>query len=131
LPGDGYSGVLVDTSVWVDHFRQRNDALAALLELDQVMVHPLIVGEIACGTPPQRHRTLSDLNALQPTRQASVREVMDFIERERLFGLGCGLVDLLLLASILMTPGAELWTLDKRLCGLADRFGVLYQPTRH
>ena len=124
-------GVLVDTSVWVDHFRRRNDALADLLELDQVLAHPLIVGEIACGTPPQRDRTLSDLNALQPSRQASVQEAMNFIEHERLFGQGCGLVDLLLLASTLMTPGVELWTLDKRLCALADRFGVMYQPALH
>ncbi|MBN8454476.1 PIN domain-containing protein [Accumulibacter sp.] len=125
------TGVLVDTSVWVDHFRQRNEALAALLELDRVMLHPLIIGEIACGTPPQRNRTLLDLNALQPTRQASVQEVMDFIEHERLFGLGCGLVDLLLLASTLMTPDAELWTLDKRLGALANRFGVMHRPNEH
>ncbi len=95
------------------------------------MVHPLIVGEIACETPPQRNRTLLDLNALQPTRQASVQEVMDFIEHERLFGLGCGLVDLLLLASTLMTPDAELWTLDQRLGALANRFGVMHRPTAH
>ena len=95
------------------------------------MLHPLIIGEIACGTPPQRNRTLLDLNALQPTRQASVQEVMDFIEHERLFGLGCGLVDLLLLASTLMTPDAELWTLDKRLGALANRFGVMHRPTEH
>jgi hypothetical protein len=56
---------------------------------------------------------------------------MDFIESQRLFGLGCGLVDLLLLASTLMTPGAELWTLDKRLCALAERFGVMHRPTLH
>lgn len=61
------NGVLVDTSVWVDHFRQRNEALAGLLELDQVLTHPLIVGEIACGTPPRRERTLTDLDALQPS----------------------------------------------------------------
>jgi predicted nucleic acid-binding protein len=125
------NGVLVDTSVWVDHFRQGNAALAELLKLDLVRMHPLIVGEIACGTPPQRDRTLLDLNALQPSQQASVREVMDFIERERLFGLGCGLVDLLLLASTLMTPGVELYTLDKRLHALTDRFGVMYRPARH
>lgn len=123
--------VLVDTSVWVDHFRRRNAALANLLELDRVLVHPLIIGEIACGTPPQRNRTLSSLNALQPSRQASVPEVIDFVERERLFGLGCGLVDLMLLASTLMTPGAELWTLDRRLRALADRFGVMYRPGPH
>ncbi|MCL2636122.1 MAG: type II toxin-antitoxin system VapC family toxin [Betaproteobacteria bacterium] len=123
--------VLVDTSVWVDHFRQRNGALADLLTLDLVMMHPLILGEIACGSPPKRKQTLSDLRSLQQARQASIREVIDFIERERLFGSGCGLVDMLLLASTLMTPGAELWTLDKRLCTLAERFGVMHRPTLH
>jgi predicted nucleic acid-binding protein len=123
--------VLVDTSVWVDHFRQKNDALVSLLELDLVMMHPLVIGEIACGTPPNRTQTLSDLQGLQQTQQASIREVVDFIERERLFGLGCGLVDLLLLASTLMSPGAELWTLDKRLSVLAERFNVLHRPTLH
>ncbi|MBK6998887.1 MAG: type II toxin-antitoxin system VapC family toxin [Rhodoferax sp.] len=124
-------GVLVDTSVWVDHFRQRNRMLVNLLELDLVMVHPLVVGEIACGTPPNRIQTLRDLDGLQATQQASVREVLAWIEQERLherlFGLGCGLVDMLLLASTRMTPGAELWTLDKRLAALATRFGIMHQ----
>ena len=111
-------GVLVDTSVWVDHFRRQNNALTDLLELDLVMAHPLVVGEIACGTPPHRIQTLTDLGSLQQAQLASVREVMDFIERERLFGAGCGLIDLMLLASTLITPGTELWTLDKRLSGL-------------
>lgn len=124
-------GVLVDTSVWVDHFRQRNGALVDLLELDLVMVHPLVVGELACGTPPNRAQTLPDLLGLQQIQQASIREVMDFIERERLFGLGCGLVDLLLLASTLISPGVALWTLDKRLSALAERFGVSHQPNLH
>lgn len=121
-------GILVDTSVWVDHFRQCNNALLGLLEHDLVMAHPLIVGELACGTPPKRHETLSDLNSLQQPQQASIREALSFIERERLFGSGCGLVDILLLASTLITPGVELWTLDKRLRALAERFGVMHQP---
>lgn len=123
--------VLVDTSVWVDHFRQANEALIDLLGLDLVMTHPLVIGEIACGTPPNRTQTLADLGGLQQTQQAGIREVMDLIEREQLFGLGCSLVDLLLLASTLLTPGAELWTLDKRLSALATRFGVMHQPTLH
>lgn len=125
------NGVLVDTSVWVDHFRRRDDALVDLLGLDLVMVHPLVLGEIACGTPPDRGRTLADLQALSPTRQAGIQEVIDLVERERLFGLGCGLVDLLLLASTLLTPGANLWTLDKRLSLLSDRFGVMHRPASH
>ena len=60
-----------------------------------------------------------------------MREVVDFIDHERLLGLGCGLVDLLLLASTLMSPGVELWTLDKRLSALAQRFSVLHRPTLH
>jgi predicted nucleic acid-binding protein len=123
--------VLVDTSVWVDHFKVGNDVLIELLELDLVMAHPLIVGEIACGTPPRRSQTLSDLNGLQQAQQVSGREVLEFIERERLFGLGCGLVDLMLLASALMTPGVELWTLEKRLTTLAGRFSVLHRPIMH
>lgn len=123
--------VLVDTSVWVDHFRRHNAALAGLLDLDLVMIHPMVLGELACGTPPSRVQTLADLGRLQPTQQASLREVMAFVERERLFGLGCGLVDITLLASTLMTPGVELWTLDKRLSALAERFGLLHSAALH
>jgi hypothetical protein len=57
--------------------------------------------------------------------------MLTLIEREGLFGLGCGLVDITLLASTLLTPGAQLWTLDKRLCELADRCAVLFIPPRH
>lgn len=123
--------VLVDTSVWVDHFRHRNAALIALLELDLVMVHPLVLGEIACGTPPRREQTLKDLDRLLQARQASVREALVLVERERLFGSGCGIVDVLLLASTMMTPDAELWTLDKYLHALAERFGVMHRPGPH
>jgi predicted nucleic acid-binding protein len=123
--------VLIDTSVWVEHFRENNPALSELLALDVALTHPMVIGELSCGTPPDRSRTLSDLAALGHTQQASLAEVMEFIEREQLFGLGCGLIDLLLLASTLMTPGTELWTLDKRLSALASRFAVLHHPVRH
>ncbi len=124
-------GVLVDTSVWVDHFRLHNSALTTLLEADMVLMHPMVLGELACGTPPARAQTLADIERLQQAQQASVREVVDFIGREKLYGLGCGLVDMVLLASVLMTPGVALWTLDKRLCVLAERFGVLHRAVQH
>jgi predicted nucleic acid-binding protein len=121
--------VLVDTSVWVDHFRNRNEDLVKLLTLDLVLSHPLIVTEIACGTPPApRSRTLSDLATLPRARQATLDEVRGFIEREKLYGLGCGVVDLALLASTLLTPGSRLWSLDKRLLQLAQRFDVAFRP---
>ena len=121
--------VLVDTSVWVDHFRRPNAVLAELMVLDQVLTHPLVVGELACGTPPEpRLRTLGDMALLLPADQAAPAEVRDFIEREALFDLGCGWIDLTLLASTLMTSSAQLWTMDKRLASLATRFGVCFAP---
>lgn len=124
--------VLIDTSVWVDHFRRRNDRLVELIVMDQALTHPLIVGELACGTPPApRLQTLADIALLQVATPASVPETMDFIEREKLYGLGCGWVDLTLLASTLITPGAILWTRDKRLAALAERFEVALQTPFH
>lgn len=124
--------VLVDTSVWVDHFRHVNASLVDLLSLDLAMTHPMVVTELACGTPPAlRERTLADIAALPQSRQASLAEVRELIEREKLFGLGCGLVDLTLLGSAMLTTGARLWTLDQRLRRLAERFQVAYLPARH
>lgn len=124
-------GVLVDTSVWVNHFRELNQGLIDLLDCDAVLIHPMVVAELACGTLPSRTGTLSSLAALQQSQQASLSEVMDFIEREKLYGQGCGIVDMILLASTLITPGAELWTLDKRLSSLSEKFGVMYYPRLH
>ncbi len=87
----------------------------------------MVLGEIACGTPPEpRVRTLNDIALLSPVAQASPEEVLGFIEREHLYGLGCGLIDLTLLASTLISPGAQLWTLDRRLTRLAQRFEVAF-----
>ena len=119
------NGVLIDTSVWIEHFRNGNDALVKLLLQDAVLTHPLVIGEIACGTPPApRTRTLGDLRQLAMVQDASLRETLAFVERESIYGLGCGLIDMVLLTSTLITPGAKLWTLDKRLAGLAERFGA-------
>jgi predicted nucleic acid-binding protein len=125
------SQVLVDTSVWVAHFRNRDAALVSLLQADRVLMHPMVLGELACGNPSNRQQTLANLALLQQTQTASLQEVVNFVEQEKLFGLGCGLVDMVLLASILITPGAQLWTWDKRLTALAERYGVGYQSSVH
>jgi hypothetical protein len=91
-------------------------------------MHPMVLGEIACGTPPDRLLTLKNLSLLRPMQVATVDETLRFVETEQLYGQGCGLVDMLLLASTIITPGAQLWSLDKRLSALAERFGVIYQP---
>ncbi len=124
--------VLVDTSVWIDHFRNGNEALVDLIGLDLALIHPMVIAEIACGTPPSpRTQTLNNLGLLQPCIQASLCAVTEFIERERLYGIECGVVDITLLASTLITPCAELWTLDKRLADLAGRFSVAHRSILH
>jgi len=101
-----------------------------LLALDAVLTHPMVLGNLRAALRP-RARVLADMEALQQIQQASLREVMVVVEREKLYGLGCGFVDMVLLASTLMTPGTELWTLDKRLCTLAERFGTMHRPALH
>jgi predicted nucleic acid-binding protein len=117
--------VLVDSSIWVAHFRKGNEVLQSLLEADRVLCHPLIVLEIACGTPPApRERTIGDLKRLRQSVVATTDETLALMERERLQGLGCGAVDLALLASAILTPESRLWTVDRNLDVLARRMDV-------
>jgi predicted nucleic acid-binding protein len=118
--------VLADTSVWIAHFRKPNPALQTLLSADQVLCHPMVLIEIACGTPPApRERTLSDLRQPRSAGVGSTDETLALIEREQLQDSGCGVIDLMLLASALLTSDAVLWTLDKNLRALAARFDIL------
>lgn len=122
------SGVLADTSVWVAHFRRANPVLQNLLANDQLYCHPLIVIELACGTPPApRDITISDLMRLRNATIANTDEVLALIESERCYDAGCGAVDVALLASTLLTPDTRLWTVDNSLDALAQRLGVGFE----
>ena len=124
--------VLVDTSVWVRHFREADIHLQELLVQDSVLMHPMVHAELACGTPPApRADTLAALAMLRPSLEASIPETLAFLEKNKLFGKGCGLVDLSLLASTLITPGALLWTADRRLAELAAQLGVAHAIPTH
>ncbi len=93
------SGVLVDTSVWIRHFRRADPVLAHLLMTDEVLMHPLVLLELACGTPPApRSRTLGLLQQLRQSAAATPDETLALIERKRLFDTGCGAVDISLVA---------------------------------
>jgi predicted nucleic acid-binding protein len=124
------TGVLVDSSVWVAHFRRTDPLLQSLLAADQVFCHPLVVIEIACGPPPApRERTLADLKRLRSSTIATTSEILEFIESEKLEDSGCGAVDMTLLASVRLTPDAALWTVDKNLDALASRCGVAFRAS--
>ncbi len=107
--------ILVDTSVWIDHFRRGNAALAELLERGEVLTHPLVIGELACGQLKRRREILDLLHALPPATVASEAETLLFIERRKLMGKGMGYIDAHLLASVTLTDDASLWTVDRKL----------------
>lgn len=114
---------LVDTSVWVAHLRTGNDRLAALLRAGQVLSHPFVIGELACGNLRNRQEILALLAALPRASVADHGEVMTLLESSHLFGRGLGWVDLHLLASALLSRCA-LWTLDRPLQRAASALKV-------
>ncbi|NLS02898.1 PIN domain nuclease [Rhizobium sp. P32RR-XVIII] len=107
--------ILVDTSVWVDHLRASDPNLRDFLEAREVLSHPFIIGEISLGNLPQYDLVLSSLELLPKAVKASDEDVLHLIKQRKLFGIGIGYVDAHLLASVLLTPEARLWTRDKRL----------------
>ena len=123
--------VLVDSSVWVGHFKQRNDHLVALLEEGAVVCHPYIVGELACGTPPTRKAVIGLLSALESAPVATQEELLSMMDVRQLYGRGCGFVDMSLLASALLSEKTLIWTLDKRLELLATESSKGYRPALH
>ena len=116
--------ILVDTSVWIEHFRAGNDRLKRLLLEEQVLCHPFVVGELACGTLQKRGEILSMLKALPAADLLENEEVMSFLEIQRLYVHGLGWVDAHLLASTMLT-GCAIWTFDKPLRRAAAALHVL------
>lgn len=116
--------ILVDTSVRVDHLRAGDKALGSLLDAGMVLAHPFVIGELALGNLRQREIVLSALSNLPHASVATDAEVLHFIDRHALFGRGIGYVDTHLLAAARLTAGAELWTNDKGLHGVAVQLGL-------
>ncbi len=114
--------ILADASIWIDHLRRADDALVARLGAGNVLVHPFVIGEIALGHLRQRALVVRMLQKQPQAAVASPVEVMHFIENEKLSGIGY--VDVHLLASVRLTPGASLWTRDKRLNRLAQQLDL-------
>jgi predicted nucleic acid-binding protein len=115
--------VLVDTSVWIQHFRQGEPTLVDHLSEGLVLMHPFVSGELACGNLKNRALILSDLHTLSPAKLASNTEVLQLIEDRRLWGRGLGWIDVHLLASALLSH-CGLWSLDKRLEEAATELGL-------
>lgn len=115
--------ILADTSVWVAHLRHGSEDLARALEVGEVLCHPHVVGELACGNLRNRDGILELLRALPAASTATDDEVLACLERNHLYGTGLGYTDVHLLASAMLTP-ARLWTLDTALGREARRLRV-------
>ena len=119
--------MLVDTSVWIDHLRRGNAALASQLSAGEVWCHPFVVGELACGQLEDRSAVLSLLSALPQAPLARHEEVLVFVDANGLAGKGIGWIDAHLLAAARLA-GVGLWTLDRPLVAVAGQLGLYVQP---
>jgi predicted nucleic acid-binding protein len=118
--------ILVDTSVWIDHLRSGEPSLAASLEAGWVMMHPFVLGELACGNLANRSEVLELLGNLPAAPTATDPEVLDFIERRSLMGRGVGYIDVHLLASIALSGDGRLWTRDRPLAAAATNLELAF-----
>ena len=118
------SVTLADTSVWIDHLRSENSVMRQLLSSQLLRIHPFVIGELGVGNLNPRASILRFLVRLPQLSVAKHMEVMHFIDRHELYGVGIGLIDAHLLAAVALTPGTRLWTRDKRLLVAAERLNL-------
>lgn len=121
------SRVLVDTSVWIDHFRKNDNLLVTLLNNHRVLMHSLIRGELACGHLRHRLQILTLLKHLPHVSEVTHDEALTFMDNKQLMGRGIGFVDVHLLAATVLTPGARIWTRDNRLSVVAQSLEIAWQ----
>ncbi len=121
--------VLVDTSVWVDHFRNNNQNLSSLLLNGTVLMHEFILGELACGNIKNRNELFTLLQNISTLPIVTIDEYLHFINSNHLFGKGIGFVDIHLLASAKLSD-IPIWTFDKRLKEIAAILGVEYKKRK-
>ncbi|MES2684736.1 MAG: type II toxin-antitoxin system VapC family toxin [Pseudomonadota bacterium] len=121
--------ILADTSIWIDHLRQGNPQLATLLYSSDVVMHSLVLGELACGSLASRPLRLAAFKAMPRIASVSDAQALAFIEWQQLMSLGLGFVDVHLLAAVITLPGSQLWTRDRRLSEVATKLKISFKPS--
>ncbi len=120
--------ILADSSVWIDHLRKGDPQLADLLLREQIVIHTMVLAELACGSLEDRERVLLLWRRLPRLGAVSDATAMQFLERHRLMSRGIGYVDVHLLAAVTERQGARLWTKDRRLADIAQELGLGFPP---
>ncbi len=118
--------ILVDTSIWIDHFHATEPSLVTLLHDDQVGCHPVVFEELALGSIKHRDHVLALLRGLQRFPVLSHEEVLTLVGKRRLWGHGLSVADVHLLGSVILQGGARLWTRDMRLLAACRDSGAGY-----
>ena len=118
--------ILIDTSVWIEHLSKGGRAIEDLLKTSKALIHPFVIGEIACGNLADRAEILSLLNDLPALPVAAEASALYFIEQNQLMGLGIGYIDAHLLTATALEPPTRLLTLDKRLKAAAEALNLSY-----
>ncbi|MFN8617439.1 MAG: type II toxin-antitoxin system VapC family toxin [Dehalococcoidia bacterium] len=121
--------ILADSSVWIAHFRVANPSFTDLLDSEQVVTHPFVVGELACGSIPGRATFLRWLRGMRASPEASHAEALAFIQGRGIMGRGLGYGDVHLLASCKLASDTALWTFDRRLRAVAEELGIAFTPS--
>jgi len=116
--------ILADTSVWINHFRRTDQQLMLLLQRNQLLMHPFVIGELAMGSLANRRRFLKTLRDFPQSIVISNDKVIVFVELHSLYGLGISLIDAHLFAAVGSDPGVKLWTCDRRLRMASTRLGA-------
>ena len=120
--------VLIDTSVWIEHLKGKTEVVEYLLTANEVLIHPFVIGEIACGNFTNRGEVLSMLQKLPALSVTDDSLVLYFIDQNQLAGLGIGYIDAHLLASAVLEPPTRVLTLDKRFRAAAEAMQLAYYP---
>ena len=120
--------ILIDTSVWADHFRKADPALTTIGRAGEMLIHPFIVGELVAGNLPQWDQTLAALKLLPCAPVLGEDSYYSFVRQNDLMGSGLSFVDIHLLGSVMRLDNGRIWTRDKRLAARAEAQGRLYLP---
>ena len=116
--------ILADTSIWMDHLRSEDREMRRHLQQGNIVTHPFVIAELALGSLRERTKTLALLDLLPQLRMPHLSEVRLMIEARRLYGMGIGLIDAHLIASIFVNSPTLLWTRDKPLRKVAEDLGI-------
>lgn len=118
--------ILVDSSVWIDHLRSSDDRLCKLLEAGAVLMHTMVIGELACGSLQHRDRRLRQWKDLPRLSSVSDDEAMRFIDHHHIMSRGLGFIDVHLLAAVAAATGTRLWTHDRRLAEITEELALAF-----